>query len=76
MGRLRIMGREGDTQIEWRHDDLDSLVVAENEFAKWLERPGRLAFGFRLSHLEAGERLNKFDPTLFEILLVPQMRGG
>jgi hypothetical protein len=70
------MGREGDRQIEWQHDDLDSLAVAENEFAKWLECPGRLAFGFRRAHLETGEKLSKFDPTLFEILLLPQMRGG
>ena len=25
MGRLRIMGREGDVQIDWRRDDPDSL---------------------------------------------------
>ena len=31
MGRLRIMGREGDLQLEWRRDDVDSLLEAAHE---------------------------------------------
>lgn len=76
MGRLRIMGRVGDRQIEWRQDDLESLVLAEHELAEWLNRPGHKAFGFKQSHLGAGKQITSFDSTLFEILLVPQMRGG
>ena len=76
MGRLRIMGRLGDRQIEWRQDDLESLVLAEHELAEWLNRPGHKAFGFKHSHLGAGKQITSFDSTLFEILLVPQMRGG
>jgi hypothetical protein len=46
MGRLRIMGAEGDRQIEWRRDDPESLLRAEREVRRWLESPGRLAFRF------------------------------
>lgn len=35
-----------------------------------------LAFGFKRLHLDAGERLDAFDPEAAEIVLVPQMRGG
>jgi hypothetical protein len=76
MGWLRIIDREGDRQIEWQQSDPESLVRAEQEIAKWLEQPGHLAFGFRRSRSEAGEKLFWFDSTLYEILLVPQMRGG
>ena len=76
MGRLRIMGSDGDRQVEWSQDDSDSLLRAEREFERWLKRPGRLAFGFKHPHLSMGEKLNSFDPNASEIILVPQMRGG
>jgi hypothetical protein len=76
MGRLRIMGAEGDRQIEWRRDDPESLLRTEREVRRWLESPGRLAFRFERPQLNAGERLNAFDPEASEIILVPQMRGG
>jgi hypothetical protein len=49
MGRLRIMGSEGDRQIEWCQDDPESLLTAEREVKQWLERPGawRLALSGR-----------------------------
>jgi len=40
MGRLRIMGRDGDQQIEWNEDDPDSLFRASLELEHWLARPG------------------------------------
>jgi hypothetical protein len=76
MGRLRIMGREGDRQIEWSQDDPDSLLMATHEFEQWIAQPGHLAFGFKRLRLDAGERLDAFDPEAAEIVLVPQMRGG
>ncbi len=76
MGRLRIMGTEGDRQVEWTLEDPESLRRAEREVAQWLQCPGRLAFGFTRSQLEAAERLDAFDPHASEIILVPQMRGG
>jgi hypothetical protein len=76
MGRLRIMGREGDLQLEWSRDDAGSLLEAAQEVEQWLARPGHLAFGFTRLDLEAGAKLTGFDPDAVEILLVPQMRGG
>jgi hypothetical protein len=76
MGRLRIMGSDGDRQIEWFQNDPQSLLRAEREVEQWLKRPGRLAFGFRQPQLNIGEKLRTFDPDAAEIILVPQMRGG
>ena len=76
MGRLRIMGREGDRQIEWSHDDPASLRMAAHEFEQWIAQPGHLAFAFKRLRLDAGEKLDSFDPEVSEIILVPQMRGG
>jgi hypothetical protein len=76
MGRLRIMGRDGDQQIEWYQDDPDSLLRASLEVENWLTLPGHLAFGFKQPQLDAGEKITAFDPDAAEIILVPQMRGG
>ena len=76
MGRLRIMGRDGDQQIEWYQKDPDSLLRASLEVEHWLARPGHLAFGFKEPQLGAGEKITAFDPGAAEIILVPQMRGG
>jgi hypothetical protein len=76
MGRLRIMGREGDRQIAWSQDDPESLRIAASEVEQWMARPGHLVFGFKRLHLAAGEKLDAFDPEAAEIILVPQMRGG
>ena len=59
MGRLRIMGAEGDRQIEWRQDDPQTLLRAEREVREWLERPGHLAFGFSRPQLNAGVQLSR-----------------
>lgn len=40
MGRLRILGRDGDLQIEWSRDDPDSLLLAEHELEQWIAQPG------------------------------------
>ena len=76
MGRLRIMGRDGDQQLEWHENDPDSLLRASHEVEQWLARSGNLAFGFSRPQLGAGEKLTAFDPDAAEIILVPQMRGG
>jgi hypothetical protein len=76
MGRLRIMGREGDRQIEWSHDDPASLLMAAHELERRIAQPGHLAFGFKRLRLDAGEKIDSFDPEAAEIILVPQMRGG
>jgi hypothetical protein len=76
MGRLRIMGHDGDQQIEWCEDNPDSLRTASREVEHWLARPGHLAFAFKQPQLGAGEKISAFDPEAAEIILVPQMRGG
>ena len=76
MGRLRIMGRDGDQQIEWRTDESESLANAAREAERWLGTKGHLAFGFRRPQLGAGEKIMTFDPDADEIILVPQVRGG
>ena len=40
MGRLRIMGSEGDRQIEWREDDPQTLLRAEREFKRMVGTSG------------------------------------
>ena len=76
MGRVRIMGREGDRQIAWSRDDPESLRIAANEVEQWIAQPGHLAFSFKRLRFDAGEKIDSFDPEAAEIILVPQMRGG
>jgi hypothetical protein len=39
-------------------------------------KSGASGVSLRAPQLNAGERLNAFDPEASEIILVPQMRGG
>lgn len=71
MGRMRIMGRRGDSVVEWNQETADA---AQKEFDEFLTGGG-LAFKADKEGGEA-ERVKSFDPKAEELILVPQLRGG
>lgn len=71
MGRMRIMGRRGDSVVEW---DQKTADAAQKKFDEFLTGGG-LAFKADKVGGEA-EQVKSFDPKAEELILVPQIRGG
>lgn len=71
---LRILGREGDVAVAW-----DPAVETEVETAKTkfdeLAKLGYLAFAIEAPG-KMPEQVRTFDPKAYEIVAVPQYRGG
>jgi len=68
------MGTDGDTKLIW---DSDNCVETENARKTYdeLTKKGFKAFGVKKSG-EQGQMINKFDPDMEKIILVPQISGG
>jgi hypothetical protein len=81
MGILRIMSRRGDKQVVWDHEKAEAndpeavaaIQEAENSFNK--ER-ARGATAFKVESDKPVERIEKFDRTAEQIVMVPRVAGG
>lgn len=71
---LRILNRKGDTQIAWRPCVKIEEDEAEKKFDE-LAKQGYLMFAAEAPGKQK-EQIRKFDPKAFEIVAVPQFRGG
>ncbi len=81
MGILRIMSRRGDDQFSWdmrRAEENDPEAVAAIHEAERIfrEQRERGATAFRAGQGRAFERINEFDPTAEQIVLIPMLVGG
>lgn len=72
--RLRVLDRTGDTVTEWRPGTKTEEKEAEKRFDE-LAKKGYLMFAVEAPGKQ-GEQVRKFDPKAFEIVAVPQFRGG
>lgn len=77
MGVMRILGREGDTAVEWRLDDASTVAAAEALFRQLSDVDGMVPFA-RSEGAKAAEaaRIDGFDAALDEILWVRPIAGG
>jgi hypothetical protein len=81
MAVLRILNGGGDTSISW---DPDRLAASDPEAEAAVQEAERLfaqarangAVAFRINADQPATRLNDFDRTAEEILIVPAMVGG
>ena len=74
MASLAVMGREGDTKVEWNPDNEAEVTAARNTF-DLLRGKGYAAF--RVSgRSNKGEQIRVFDPEAEKIILAPPMQGG
>jgi hypothetical protein len=69
---MRIMGRSGDTKVDWDLDSEEAVREAERIFG---EHMGRGAFAFRVQGNDS-ERIESFDPRAQEIVVLYPMSGG
>jgi hypothetical protein len=78
---LRVISKRGDDRVQWNEQDAlagDALAIAaireaERIFAK--ER-ARGATAFRVEAGKQASRVEQFDRTAEQILLVPRVVGG
>jgi len=81
MSTLRILNGRGDTSVQWDRDGvaagdpeaLAAVAEAQRIFAQ-ARAGGAVAFRFRAG--KPAERLDTFDPTASEGLIIPAMVGG
>ncbi len=81
MGMLRVMSRRGDDRITW---DSQSVETNDPEAVAALREAERIfneerkkgATAFRVESGTTVERIDKFDLTAEQIVLVPRVVGG
>ena len=74
MGRLRILGKDGDREMPWNPADARQLAAVQCEFDTLL-RAGYHAYSLDANG-RTGEQLRQFTPAAAEIVLAPRFRGG
>ncbi len=81
MGMLRVMSRRGDDRIAWdssRVEANDPEAVAAIREAERIfnEERKRGATAFRVESGKTVERIDSFDRTAEQIVIVPRVVGG
>ena len=74
MGRLRILGTDGDREMPWNPADSGQLAAVRGAFEALL-RAGYQAYSLDANG-RTGEQLRQFTPDAAEIVLAPRFRGG
>jgi hypothetical protein len=81
MGMLRIMSRKGDERIVWDNNkastnDLEALAAVREAERIFNEERARGATAFKVESGKTVERLETFDRTAEQIVMVPRVVGG
>lgn len=83
MAKLRVLNSSGDTVVEWNRRLLETedsetkaaVKEAERIFEEQRAR-GATAFIVKPGTNDASKRIDAFDPSAEEIIIVPQIVGG
>ncbi len=81
MAKLRILSHQGDTTVEWDTskagvgdpEALEAIREAERIFE---EQKAKGATAFTVAPDKPAEKLEKFDKTAEQIIMVPRIAGG
>lgn len=81
MGMLRVMSRRGDDRVEWDNNKVEMLdaeaVAAVREAERiFNEQRARGATAFKVVQGKPVERIESFDRTAEQIVVVPRVVGG
>ena len=81
MGMLRIMSRKGDERIVWDHNkadanDLEAVAAIREAERIFNEERARGATAFKVESGKTVGRLETFDRTAEQIVMVPRVIGG
>lgn len=81
MAKLRILSHRGDTAVEWDTkkaevgdpEALEAIKEAERIFE---EHKAKGATAFKVAPGEQAQKLERFDKTAEQIVMVPRIAGG
>lgn len=81
MGMLRVMSRRGDDRVIWDTrqvaiGDPEALAAVREAERIFRDQKGRGATAFRVEQGQAPTRIEQFDQTAEQIVLVPRVVGG
>ena len=81
MGMLRIMSRRGDDRLVWdtrkvEAQDKDALAAIEEAERIFDEERKKGTTAFKVEAGKGTQRIEKFDHTAEQIVLVPRVVGG
>lgn len=66
----------GDDHVTWDPADEKSVTTAKEKFDAAVKKGGKAFKVVYESVRKTGEQIKEFDPSLKEILIVPQLAGG
>lgn len=81
MANLRVMSWRGDTKISYdvrkaETGDAEQMAAVEEAERIFREERARGATAFRIDPDEAATRIDQFDRTAEQIVMVPRIAGG
>ncbi len=81
MGMLRVMSRRGDDRITWdlnkaEAHNAEAMAAIREAERIFNEERARGATAFKVESGKTVERLDKFDRTAEQIVVVPRVVGG
>lgn len=81
MNKLRILSRQGDTTVVWdaakvEAGDQEAIAAVREAERIFKAAKARGASAFAVSQGEPAVRVDKFDPTRPEQIIIPRMVGG
>jgi tRNA U38,U39,U40 pseudouridine synthase TruA len=76
MGEMRVMTvKDGDKKTTWNPGLSDEVDAAKREFEYLVGEKKYSAFAVKKDG-EQGRRIDKFDPSIGAMILVPPIAGG
>ncbi len=81
MGMLRVMSRRGDDRISWdlqkvESSDPEALAAVREAERIFREERMRGATAFKVEPGKPAQRIDEFDRTAEQIVMVPRVVGG
>ncbi len=81
MGILRVMSRRGDDRVTWDQQkastgDFEAVAAVREAERIFAQERARGATAFRVGPGKPVERIEQFDATAEQIVLVPRVVGG
>ena len=81
MGMLRIMSRRGDDRITWNNSkaethDAEAIAAVREAERIFTQERAKGATAFKVEPGKPVERIEQFDRTAEQIVIVPRVVGG
>ena len=81
MGMLRVMSRRGDDRVAWdgqkvQAGDPDATAAVREAERIFAQERAKGATAFRVEPGKPTQRIEHFDPTAEQIVMVPRVVGG